>query len=260
MFEILAGGVNARHNVNFHMSRPEGTAGNVLLIVKSKTAFSIDGNTFTAQPDSAIFLRPNTAYEYHPLVSEYIDDWLHFTASAQDFAAYSMLPFHTPIPLCASSRFTQYIRQLLWENNYAPPDTKAENVDMLFRVLLNNIRLALTEKAAAESYSPYRNGLQELHLSVLAEPWKKYDPEKIATAMNISVSYFQHLYSSIFGISFHADLINCRINLARDLIMHTNMTIEEVAEMCGYTSEVHFYRQFKKYTGLTPASCRKRIR
>lgn len=257
MFEILTGGVNTRHNANFHMSRSEGAASSVLLIVKSKAAFSIGENTFTVQPDSAIFLLPDTPYEYYPLGTEYIDDWLHFTAQAQDFAAYGMLPLHTPIPLCAVSHCTQYIRQLLWENSYASSDIKTENVDMLFRVLLNNIRLSLSKEAANEGYSPYRAGLQELRLSIQAEPWKKYVPEEIAGAMGISVSYFQHLYSEILGISFHADLIGCRISLARDFIAHTNMTIEKIAEMCGYTNEVHFYRQFKKYTGFTPASYRE---
>lgn len=257
MFEILTGGINTRHNADFYMSRPDGIANNVLLIVKSKAAFSINGNDFTVQPDSAIFIRPDVPYHYKPLSTEYTDDWLHFQAPLEDLTSYSALPFHTPIPLHASSRYTQYIRQLLWENNYACADTKSENVDMLFRILLNNIKQALTENIANEVYSPYRTHLQELRLSILAEPWKKYSPDKIADTLGISVSYFQHLYTSIFGVSFQADLIGARINLARDLIAHTNLTMEKIAEMCGYTNEVHFYRQFKKYTGITPAASRK---
>ena len=48
-----------------------------------------------------------------------------------------------------------------------------------------------------------------------------------------------------------------RIEYARELIQNTNLTMGEIAEQCGYTSEVHFYRQFRKETGFTPASFRK---
>ena len=257
MFTILTGGINSRHNAAFYMERPEGLKNYVLLVVKSKAAFSIDGHEFTVLPDSAVFIKPYTPYQYRPLGNEYTDDWLHFQVSADAPDVFESIPFHTPIALHASSRYTEYLRQLLWENSYAPPQIKGENVDMLLRIILNNIRQTHADKNNGQPYSPYRIPLQELRLSVLSQPGKRYHPEELAASMGISLSYFQHLYSSVFGISFQADLISSRINYARDLIAHTNLTMENIAEMCGYANEVHFYRQFKKYTGITPAACRK---
>lgn len=42
-----------------------------------------------------------------------------------------------------------------------------------------------------------------------------------------------------------------------ELLDHTDLTIEQLTELCGYRSEVHFYRQFKAVTGCTPAQYRR---
>ncbi|MBQ7841049.1 MAG: helix-turn-helix domain-containing protein [Lachnospiraceae bacterium] len=259
MFTIATGGIHAKHPVPFFMSRPDGSSDYVLLIIKAKVNFVIGNDHFKITPNTALLIRPNIPYEYKS-DHEYTDDWLHFDGSADDLDAIKDLPFHYPIPLSSSSRYTQYIQQILWERSYAAPLYRAENADMLFRVLLNTLRCAIEEKDTANTYSPYRIRLQNLRLSMLAQPWNKYMPEEIARSMGISVSYFQHQYTALFGVSFQSDLISLRIDHAKYLISKTNLTMEKIAEMCGYSNEVHFYRQFKKYAGLTPAAFRKNMR
>ena len=70
--------------------------------------------------------------------------------------------------------------------------------------------------------------------------------EDFADTLGISKSYFQHLYKEFFGVSFQQDYIQMRIAYAQDLLETSDMPMEQIAEICGYTNEVHFYRQFKK--------------
>lgn len=257
MFQIRAGGINARHNASFSLSRPNGLGYHVLLFVKVKAVFSIAGNSFGVSPNSALFIHRNTPYEYHSAAGDYCDDWLHFSCSAKDLEELSDIPAGSPVPLPNPALFTLYIRQLLWENSYTPDPYRTDNVDMLFRILLNTMRHSLTEPAGTRNYHPCHAKLRNLRLTILAQPYKNYSPDRLAASCGISVSSFQHLYTELFGISFRADLIGLRIEYAKDLIQNTNLTMEKIAEMCGYNSEVHFYRQFKKYTGMTPAACRR---
>lgn len=48
-----------------------------------------------------------------------------------------------------------------------------------------------------------------------------------------------------------ADVINCKMNLARELLTSTSDTIAHVAQLCGYDNEEHFMRQFRKNNGVT---------
>ncbi|HJC22526.1 MAG TPA: AraC family transcriptional regulator [Candidatus Eisenbergiella merdavium] len=73
----------------------------------------------------------------------------------------------------------------------------------------------------------------------------------------MSVSHFQHLYSRFFGISFQNDLIRMRIDHAQTLLTTTFLSTEQIAEACGYSNSTHFFRQFKKITGVSPAKYRK---
>lgn len=257
MFSIITGGINARHNSSFFMSRPNGIAEYLLLFVKSRADFTIAGDHCVIPPNSALFIRKNTPYQYRSVAGEYCDDWLHFSCTEADWDRFTELPFHAPIPVSNPAKFTLYIQQLLWENQYTPEHFRQDNVNMLFQVLLNTARLALWENTMHQPSFPYQTRLQNLRLTILAQPYKDYSPARIAASMGISASYFQHLYTEFFGISFRADLIGLRIEYARDLIVNTNLTMEKIAEMCGYNSEVHFYRQFKKHAGMTPALCRQ---
>lgn len=257
MFSIIAGGTNARHNASFFMSRPKGLPSYVLLFVKVRAEFTIGGQSFNIAPNSALFIEKNTPYQYRSTGGDYTDDWLHFSCPDEELEYLADIPRNCPVPISNPAKFTLYIGQLVWENSYTPESFRAENVDMLFRVLLNAVRLSLLEKKNERAYSPYLSRLQGLRLTILAQPYQEYSPAQIASSLGISPSYFQHLYTELFGISFRSDLIGLRIEYARDLICNTNLTMEKIAEMCGYHNEVHFYRQFKKYAGMTPAACRQ---
>lgn len=69
--------------------------------------------------------------------------------------------------------------------------------------------------------------------------------------MSLSEAYFQRMYKKTFQVSVSADLINARIEMAKQLLAD-GTTIAETAEYCGYSSDVYFMHQFKKETGMTP--------
>ena len=75
----------------------------------------------------------------------------------------------------------------------------------------------------------------------------------------ISGKVGQLLYRQTFGITCINDVIESKIKLACDLLSSTNDTVSSIAAKCGYESDVHFMRQFKKMTGCTPSEYRKKM-
>lgn len=257
MFFPLYGGCHTRHSAPFQMSRPNGLDHYVLLLIKTPSEFHIDQEKVISQPDSAVIIAPHTPYHYSSLQEVYINDWLHFSCSPEDFPHRESFPLNTIFPLNNLSRFTTFIQQILWEKNYASEEYQKENGDLLFHVLMNNLYSAFNEQNLSGKYNPYQTKLRKLRLTLQAEPYKQFQLKEIAGQMGISPSYFQHLYSDTFGKSFRSDLISMRIEYAKELIQNTNLTMEQIAEQSGYSNEVHFYRQFQKETGFTPATFRK---
>lgn len=257
MFTVLTGGNNARHPSTFFMSRPKGLSNYVLLIIKTHADFELDGRTFVAEPGSAVLIDRNTPYHYHNPKGDYADDWLHFECTEDEYFRSSGVVFNVVFPLRNPARFSLMIQQLLWEKNYTPERYRSENINLLLQVLMNNVVIAYQESCIAHPYSPYYAKLQNVRLSLQAAPYEKYSPRYFSEQLGISISYFQHLYTTFFGIPFQSDLINMRMEYAQNLIAASNLTMEQIADICGYSNEVHFYRQFRKKTGMTPAEYRR---
>ena len=252
MFSIIRGGCFSRHSSDFIMNRPNGLPYYVLLIIKSYSELEIEGQRMTCRPDSALLIRPDTPYSYQNPNGEYIDDWLHFTCLPEDIAEHAAL-FHKCFPVSSTRVLTTYIQQALWENHYS--ESKEYYVDSLFRILLKH----LTEdyyKTDMEEYNPYKYKLQRLRLEIQSAPYRNYTARETAARLGVSASYFQSLYRNLFHVPFKADVINMRIDYARELVSTTEMPFEQIAYQCGYSSEVHFYRQFLAKTSMTPGEYR----
>ncbi len=98
--------------------------------------------------------------------------------------------------------------------------------------------------------------LEEIRRQILHTPAEDWSMERIAGAMQISVSYFRRLYKQHFGVPFHTDLIHLRMSHAMKLLRQTDMNIKMIAEQCGYANTFHFMAAFKKETGLTATEFR----
>lgn len=100
---------------------------------------------------------------------------------------------------------------------------------------------------------------QQLCLSIQEYLEKNYmDPNLslsyIAEHFHFSDSYFSQFYKDSFGESFSAALENIRLKHAKQLILENRVSIEQIAQLVGYTNSTTFRRAFKRNTGYSPSS------
>lgn len=251
MYIVYRGGYNSIHPQHFDVTRPAGIPCYALLHIKSRSYFIIDRKTMVVEPGHMVLISPNTPYHYRGLDGEYKNDWLHFDCDNSDLSKERLL-FNEPIPLANPAHFSLYFQQLLWEMNYAGPDYKDQNIEWNMRLLINNLLQTMEATSSKFPYSPYASRLQNMRLTMQTQVHHDYTPQELASVLGISPSHFQHLYKDFFGLPFRADLINMRIEHAKELILSTNLKLDQVAVRCGYANEQHFYRQFRQKTGMTP--------
>lgn len=259
MYYAIKGGCNTRHKKGFHISRPDGLDHYVILIIKSHGEFIINGLTSLATPGTAIILTPNTPYSYGNASDNYSDDWLHFEIHNKFcFEKYQFLT-NRLFSIKNADIYTFCIRQILWEASYGTKETSSENTTALFTVLLNHLLTDYQNQNDTMANNAFQIPFQNLRLSLQNSIAEKHTIKSHAKEMGINEFYFQHLYTRFFGISFQQDLIQMKIDHAKYILETTSLPIEQVAEISGYTNEVHFFRQFKQLTGMTPAKYRKSV-
>lgn len=260
MYQVIRGGCRSRHGEGFLMSRPEGLSNYLLLLVHVESLFVIGEREYKVSPGEVLLIGPGTGYSYQSLGKEYRDDWLHF-----DVLVPPGLPGFYPqvrellnrsFPAGRPELFSSLIGQILWEASYGEGAFQEENIDCLFTLLMNHLIRAYEQKNIISELSAYQGRLQALRLELQDTLWEQHSIQEYAKRLGISESYFQHLYTECFGISFQQDLIAMRVENAKYMLSTTDLTNEQIALQCGYNNEIHFYRQFKVQTGMTPGRYR----
>lgn len=78
----------------------------------------------------------------------------------------------------------------------------------------------------------------------------------LGKATGFNPTYLSRMFKRDEGIGLHDYITDCRINLAKSLLMNTNMKIYEIAQKSGYDNSNYFIRTFKLIVGQTPQEYR----
>ncbi len=92
-----------------------------------------------------------------------------------------------------------------------------------------------------------------------AENFTTVTEELIAERFAMSYSYFSRSFKRIMKKSFTAYINDLKIDFARNLLLTTNLSVTEIAQEAGFSTASHFIASFKKKTGLSPLSYRKKL-
>ncbi|QIO36899.1 helix-turn-helix domain-containing protein [Bradyrhizobium sp. 1(2017)] len=83
--------------------------------------------------------------------------------------------------------------------------------------------------------------------------------ELVARHVQLSASYFSRAFKATAGVSYSDFLVNARIDLAKQLLLTTDIPISEVALACGLADQSHLTRLFGRIVGLPPNTWRRQV-
>lgn len=75
----------------------------------------------------------------------------------------------------------------------------------------------------------------------------------LADKLNHSYGYIANLFSEVTYSSIENFIILQKIERAKQLIAHSDLTLTEISNKLNYSSVAHLSNQFKKTTGLSPS-------
>ncbi len=179
--------------------------------------------------------------------SEYY--WLHFSGSEipQLFERFHLREGMYDVG-SARSEVERIIKMMLraLSEKYACAD---DFCDGLLRSLL-----AIVGSPPAIS-SPFNRAIR-----ILGDPADNTSIEEIAEIYNMSANHFIRSFKKYVGLSPNAFRIGKKIDIAREMLTSTDMSIEGVSLTAGYSDPLYFSRSFKKHTGFSPSEYRQKNR
>lgn len=82
--------------------------------------------------------------------------------------------------------------------------------------------------------------------------------EELSDLAGLSPRQLHRKFREVFGLSVQEFLIKTRIQAASDAMLHSDLTIAQIATDFGFCDQSAFTQQFRKHTGLTPLKFRRR--
>lgn len=250
--------VDNKHDCDFIQDRPNGIVDFLFLCIKSKSTLIINESNYIINTPSVILFDSYTPHKYFPSGTKYIDDYLHFAVKDPDsFVKELTFPFNIPIPLSNYSTIQTLLTLIIHENQ---PENKysTQIISTLIKALMLKVGEQWNIVQHESILSPHYHDLLTIRNQITQHPEKMWTVEDLAEQAHLSHAYFQVLYKKAFGTTCMNDVISAKISQAKTYLTSTDLPIYQIALEVGYNEVPHFIRQFKKSTGLTPGSFRKK--
>lgn len=112
-----------------------------------------------------------------------------------------------------------------------------------------NSRIKLTQPAL-ERYKRILDYIQENYT-------KHIQISEIAEKEHISETRLSHFWKSITGLSFQNTVILLKMLKAEELIISSDLSIQDISELCGFSEIRYFYKYFKEQFKTSPQKYRE---
>jgi YesN/AraC family two-component response regulator len=80
---------------------------------------------------------------------------------------------------------------------------------------------------------------------------------ELAGIGSVSPSYLNRIFNQKMNVSPIKHLNNVRLKVAKQLLISSNLTIEEISNQVGYSNANYFWRIFKKCNNISPSEYRE---
>ena len=163
-----------------------------------------------------------------------------------------------------SSQQVALIRQMLAED--ATAEYAYDNIESLLRLLLIDLlrhEQTFPQKVAhslpATNYAEQRI-VDQLVQTVSANAGQKLSLQQLANSAHVSTTYLHRIFKTQLGMTPWHYLTKIKIQECKLLIREGKLSMSEIANQLGFSSQQHFSRQFRTVTGMTPSEYSKSLR
>lgn len=262
---ILTPGLFAKNNLfyiqeigNFstlpdYSAEREGLDSQLIVLTLSGTgSLEYEGNTYETEEGTFFWIDCETRHRYKN-VRNWHFLWIHFNGSGSKGLYRAWRKSHGPVAP-AHKDMRSALFSLLTYGKMPSPAGELESSCIIDRMLTDILLTDYTAPFAADSAPQYLNDVlryldlhfrEEITLQVLSDTF------------HINAFYLSREFKAYLGVGYREYLIRRRVGYTKDLLRHTEKTVEEIAELAGFPSSSYFISVFKKAEGVTPLQFRK---
>ncbi len=219
-------------------------------------AYQLSGFYFHYFENTALLIKPNTLFFINQ------KDFYRVEQKIQGHSTSLVVHFFTDKPIEQSSFGVNLFENSPVKNDFykllnAWKTDKENNHFYSFSILYKLLNTLNNHTKKGYITTKSQNLANMIASKIETNYQEKIDYEKLAKHLGISTRYLNKLFHLQYGITPNQYLINYRISKAMELLISTQLKIEEIALKTGFSDSYYFSKFFKKQTGTSPTAFRK---
>ncbi len=237
---------------------PEGTEGMqkrdcCALVIKhsGRTTYNVGGRTLTADPNNIVFLAKGDEYSIEVekkgacVVIEFdISDETQVITSGEYF-------FNNARDIFATAK------NILHYWGLKGPAFGAKCLSELYSIITQISTLDAYANTLAGKYGIIHKSVKFIETNYAKS--ELYTPE-LAQMSGIGETYYRNIFISVFGMPPAKYIQQYRIEKSKELLVSTDLTIDEIAVSVGIANASYFCKVFKNFCGMTPLEFAEKAR
>lgn len=241
-----------RCNHEYEVARDHLDVCQLILVEEGQLYVEYNGESYVAPAGSLVLLDCRRPHRYTAGSDELHMRWFHFVGAGSE--AYTNLILQTRgvvLPVDPEGKIQACMSDIL---------AAAQQQDMNVHMTSVHIHtlLALLVQLPGQLHRSDIEQVIDRSAAYIETHYGDADlsNESLAHMSALSSCYFIRQFKNIRGITPHQYIQAVRIRSARQMLTTTSRSIEDIADICGFSNASHFIMVFKRMTGITPLQFR----
>ncbi len=254
--QINMAGWNWKHPDTLSIVRPDGIHGMQIVLIRSRARVRMGDKDYSVENNTVFVMESCYPHCLYADGEEYIDDWIRFDLEDADAEFLNKLGIGFNVPIRLDSDAVSEMIRLCTAVFASENAEKEETIRCLMQAIFYQIKSCYDPKNTGRT-SHYDAQLDAVRKQIYDEPANDWNIPALARKLSLSAVHFQRLYKQRYGISCTRDILTSRMELAKQLLLRTDLSADEISKQCGYLDYSHFSKAFMKYACVSPAKYRK---
>ena len=247
---------------DFTLERPNGYSKYTFLHFISPVRMYVDNTNIKTSTNTVIIIPPNEFHSYAAANQLLVHDYVHFDVVNTHYFESLAFPLNLLFNTDIGETISTMVEEITW---LFSPDTidsipdHLDKSDNLLNQLFIEISIAYKRinTTNVKELNIHKN-FDIIRNKVYDNP-QLWDVQKMANSASFSRTRFSVLYTNIYHVTPQEDVIQASLNLAKNLLATSHLTLNQIAFQCGYESASYLARLFKSRENMTPGKYRKII-
>lgn len=249
-YAVTTGYVTA--NYGFYTKRSERNDFDLIYTVSGSGKMTWHNETVDLPPHSVCLIDCND-YHYYRTTSQnepWIHYYIHFNGQGiNTYAPYLLDKLRVFFPAQEQIFLSHF--ETFQKNELRNDALSLSRINLMITEMINAMMTSRFD-LSIPAFSEHYNSILPAYEYICQHYKTAITIDDLCHLCNMSKYYFMHIFKEAIGESPYQHLSRHRIDCAKQLLITTNESIENIAHEVGFANYSNFVIQFKKLTDVTP--------